>query len=508
MNKKTDKFSNVIQLTDQSSVNTTPKIVAYRDERIQISDNTETLAILTSENNESYKFKIKDISTFGARLFSEETDLAFKLNQNFTFEFSIQSTFILKGTAIITNELPCTNGNSYGVSFTNQFVDLDRVRAIITNNSIKEKFNSSSELFNLLREVKPEFKILVADLNSFFQDLKVKLELEEKLIEKKSISESHRKRTEEHILELAVNLNMQSITNLFGQFQEIVNNFTAEEHALHKRYFRLNFNNLIYQTPFLKRAFEKPLGYAGDYGLMIMFYEYKDEGVSIFDKFMHRLSCNQPIAIANKNRVFYLSEIMQSSFKKNKEKKLKISSIACGPAQEVKLFLENTPLKKEDCIDVVLLDQEGEALNYAIKNLKETGNPKCNFKLKALKEDAVLGVIKKKDFTIELEQSDIIICAGLFDYLSDRVASKMIERFYQFLKPGGHIYIGNVSNENPNQFSMDYFMEWNLMVRSHSQMIDLIPASIKTNRDVKFDVVSESLGLNLFLKIEKPTTHE
>ena len=504
---KEEKLSNLINF-DSSKTSDTPKVVTHRDERLQIPHTVPSEAVLTFGKDQVYKFQIKDLSTFGARVFTEESDMMIKINQTLMLELTVQSITVLKGEAIVINESNHQSGISYGLSFVNQFIDLDRARAIISNNSTREKFSNFSDLLGLLNEVKPEFKILVADLNSFFQDLKNKLETEQKLIEKNSLSEGHRKRMEEHVLELAVNLNIHAISDIFSKFQSIVNNLSPEENSLHKRYFRLNFKNLINQTPFLKRAYEKPLGYAGDFGLMVMFYDYKDEGVTIFDKFMHRLSCNQPIAIANKNRVSYLSEIINLNHEKSNTKKFKITSIASGPAQEIKLFLENTNIKKDDQIEVILLDQEGLALDYAIKNLKETGNPKCNFKLKALKEDAVLGVIKKKNFTEEIEGSDIIICAGLFDYLSDRVSSKMIERMYEFLKPGGSIYIGNVSNENPNQFSMDYFMEWNLVVRSTAQMIELIPNSIKINRDVKYEVVSESLGLNLFLKIEKPIEHK
>ena len=74
----------------------------------------------------------------------------------------------------------------------------------------------------------------------------------------------------------------------------------------------------------------------------------------------------------------------------------------------------------------------------------------------------------------------------------------------RLLAPGGTIMIGNVSINNPDKFSMDYFTEWNLILRSPQDLTNLVPSHISQLPGVKIEVASESLGINLFLKVTKP----
>ena len=180
-----------------------------------------------------------------------------------------------------------------------------------------------------------------------------------------------------------------------------------------------------------------------------------------------------------------------------------MTSVACGPAQEMSLFLDGCK-EIEEGADIVinLLDQEPKALDFAQANVRRFSSAKMNLTVNAFEEDVVIGSIKKRPFTQEIDGSHVIVSAGLFDYLSDRVATKLIDCLFAFLRPGGTLLIGNVSTQNPDRFAMDYLMEWNLILRSKQDLKNLV--SEKTKEEASsIEVVSEALGLNLFLKVKK-----
>ncbi len=94
---------------------------------------------------------------------------------------------------------------------------------------------------------------------------------------------------------------------------------------------------------------------------------------------------------------------------------------------------------------------------------------------------------------------DLVYCAGLFDYLSQRVCKRMVELFRTMLKPGGVVIVTNVATSNPRKAWMEYVMEWNLIYRDENEMMDLVPEGLNP-KDTK--VGADATGVNLFLEIE------
>ncbi len=99
----------------------------------------------------------------------------------------------------------------------------------------------------------------------------------------------------------------------------------------------------------------------------------------------------------------------------------------------------------------------------------------------------------------EFSGYDLVYCAGLFDYLSQRVCKRMVELFRTMLKPGGVVIVTNVATSNPRKAWMEYVMEWNLIYRDENEMMDLVPEGLNP-KDTK--VGADATGVNLFLEIE------
>ena len=98
----------------------------------------------------------------------------------------------------------------------------------------------------------------------------------------------------------------------------------------------------------------------------------------------------------------------------------------------------------------------------------------------------------------EIDKYDFIYCAGLFDYLSDKVCARLLRLFYKWTKPGGAVLATNVHPDNPSKWTMEHIVEWHLIHRDAKDMGKLIPDLGRQK------VFLDATGYNVFLDIQKP----
>jgi len=80
--------------------------------------------------------------------------------------------------------------------------------------------------------------------------------------------------------------------------------------------------------------------------------------------------------------------------------------------------------------------------------------------------------------------------AGLFDYLSDRLAARLLAGMLALTRPGGTVLIANFLPDAADRGYMEMVMDWWLIFRTEAQMLALTEqcpreriASIKLFRD-------------------------
>lgn len=488
-----------------NQVESDTKINIFREKRIEIPENIESKVIIEIDHTEMVG-KVKNISEFGVRVLFSNPSILLTTNTNINIiSVDLDGTLIYKGSCKIVDDKESDGILSAGFFLKGSQINLENVKSLLTINDKKDSFLKQNEALDLAEHIQTEFKVLCSDLVHLFTKIRETLDHEDKKIKLIKDNKDFYDSIVEHTTELAMALFADKIRKSFEKFENVVKDFDSSQHLIHKTYFRSIFHPILLNTPFVQRAYEKPLGYAGDYGLMLMFYEFNNMGNSLFDQFIHKYACNEPSAVANQNRVKFLSTLLATDIIKAKttNQNFKITSVACGPAMEMRLTIEKLLANGFDKkIDLILLDQESEALDYSQKKIKLAANGSENIKCIPIKDDAVMGIIKKANFSRLLDNSNAIVSAGLFDYLSDRVSTKMIERLYEKLIPGGILLIGNVSDISPDRFSMNYLMEWNLFLRSPECLKKLVPKTI-IEQGAKVEVIHEPLGINLFLRIKK-----
>jgi extracellular factor (EF) 3-hydroxypalmitic acid methyl ester biosynthesis protein len=226
------------------------------------------------------------------------------------------------------------------------------------------------------------------------------------------------------------------------------------------------------------------------------------EGSSLFAKLVNTYFLSQAPAEAHRNRIKYLTEQIVAETKRMAllGRPARIFDLGCGPAGEIQDFLIQEDIS--DQAEFTLLDFNEETLHYTanrLSELKKRYNRRTSLSYLPKSVSQILRDSRRAHEAFISERYDLVYCAGLFDYLSDRVCRKMMEIFYDLLAPGGLLIVTNVAAHNPVRNLMEYVGAWNLIHRDALQLASLRPAS-----EGEFRVTSELTSMNIFLELRKP----
>jgi extracellular factor (EF) 3-hydroxypalmitic acid methyl ester biosynthesis protein len=348
--------------------------------------------------------------------------------------------------------------------------------------------------------VSSDYKVVIADLQSFLSDLRLWLDQVELSIR---AAPAGSRADLEH--EIAMQLRdevIPAVNSLFDRFEEVSDRIDEELRPSHRSFGRRQLHPLLLCAPFIYRCYTKPLGYAGDYEMMNMIIRNGLEGASLFAKVVNTYLLDQAPPHAVRNRVGFLKEkIVQETFRVSQTgKAASLYNLACGPAREIEEFIREHELAND--AQVQLVDFNDETLSYTSSRLEETRRAHFRRTRVTLEKKSVHQLLKANRRPTAAEPGyDLIYSSGLYDYLSDRVCRSLNTYLYDRLRPGGLLVIGNFAPTTPRQNLMEHLMEWFLIYRDSQQLMALAPDQVGAEECF---IRSESSGANIFLEVRKP----
>jgi len=277
---------------------------------------------------------------------------------------------------------------------------------------------------------------------------------------------------------------------------------SVEERQALREFSRRQVHALLTRSRSLARALHKPLGYPGDYLVIESIYGQGFEGASLFDRAVEHAILSLPAAAAVRSRKDLLRERVRQRLRAEagRTAPLRVVSVAAGPAREMaELFstLEDGPPH----IEVTLFDQDKTALSFAWGRLQRVLEPRWNGRVAVTYlHDAIRRLLHDPRIFSSFGPFDVVLCAGLFDYLSTETAVSLAAKLLANTAPGGTVWIGNMRPVNPTRWAMELHMEWDLRYRTDEELRDMGRRATGGDR---FAIVEEATGINPFLVLER-----
>jgi extracellular factor (EF) 3-hydroxypalmitic acid methyl ester biosynthesis protein len=439
---------------------------------------------------------VEDLSLTGAALLiaggAHKSNLVLNGDRLERMQMVCRGAVLYEGDAHVRRVTERGNDLIIGVEVQERTIDLSELYRLGTKHSFSERLYGAFEPQE--DDVSDAFKVWVNDLRNSLESVKTFLDAEEAALD--TLDLFTRKQTLKTYLEASAPRLIDKLNASSRELFTLVSHLAEDQHSIYRSYYKKQMSELIVHSPLLKRAYTKPLGYAGDYEMMNMIYRDHAEGDSLFGQALNLYAAQEEAAQATINRVEYLSTKIRTAIEVRG--RVRLASIGCGPAQELFVLLQRNP-ELGPYIDVALIDQEERVLTYCERTLSPIAI-RTGAKVHFIKE-SVRRLLTAKKLKEALGERDFIYSAGLFDYLNARSFSTLLSVLYEALAPSGHLAIGNFAGNNPSRYFMEYCLDWFLIHRTREDLLSFVPAL--TPAPARAEVDAEPSGVNLFLLIWK-----
>jgi extracellular factor (EF) 3-hydroxypalmitic acid methyl ester biosynthesis protein len=295
--------------------------------------------------------------------------------------------------------------------------------------------------------------------------------------------------------DVAMPLMLQART-YFDRLEEVAARIDPEQQSAHRVFAQSAIHPLILRAPFVYRTFAKPLGYAGDYEMVNQMLADARVGANTYFQIINALFLRAAVATAHRNRIDILTERLWNLGLEaaRRGQPLRVLNVGCGPAIEIQRLLAEHP--HPECFDFTLMDFSEETLAYTKGRIDEVCAKRGVHAKVELVHESVHNLLKRTSAsrTSLGPRFDYVYCAGLFDYLSDKVCARLIQYFASRTLPGGSILVTNVHKNNPEKHSMEHLLEWHLIYRDEDDVRRLVPAECVVER-----AYTDVTGVNVFV---------
>ena len=291
------------------------------------------------------------------------------------------------------------------------------------------------------------------------------------------------------------------LVQLFGKWEEAWREVPGEAAAAHRAFAQRELHPFTLCAPFVHRTYTKPLGYAGDYEMVNLILRNAMEGPSTYARVLHPFFIRTDAATGHRNRIAKLDDYLRREVRRtvSEGRDLRVMNLGCGPCSEIERFIRNDSLS-ERC-EFTLMDFNAETIEYARMRLEaacsESGrSPRIRFVHKSI-NDVLREAIRTRDTSMQA-QYDMVYCAGLFDYLSDKVCARLMQLMSSWLAADGMVLSTNVHPRHTVHAILEDLLEWHLILRTEQEMLALAAPNMGEPT-----IEAEEAGVNIFLTQRK-----
>jgi hypothetical protein len=255
-----------------------------------------------------------------------------------------------------------------------------------------------------------------------------------------------------------------------------------------------------------RRAYEKPLGYAGDYRTIELYFTDELTGDGLYGRFLHSVAQNYTLGRTVRAREQVMRQAAAEALAAPGTEPVRILAVAAGPAIELRRLLERVGTLGRP-LELILLDQDRSAHESAHRHLTrillERYHGMLPVSVRCL-HFSVRQLLKPqteddRQVVASLSNLDLVYSAGLYDYLPDPIAAALTRFLYGCLRPSGRLLVGNLVETPDTTWLMEFVLGWHLLYRTPESMSKL--AAVLGNKPASTRLTEDATGQCLFLDV-------
>lgn len=231
---------------------------------------------------------------------------------------------------------------------------------------------------------------------------------------------------------------------------------------------------LLQESPFLRRAFAKPRGYAGDPVLLDMVLDGlagpTEPTVSPLGQRLFERDLNTPFAMALRERRSFFASLIDHVA--DTVPQPMVLAAGCGHLREAEL---SSAVQEERLGTLLALDPDSTALAQV---QEQWGSKRV--------ETLARSVTAALDRTLPPSTFDLIYVSGVYETLLDRFAQGLTRGFFDLLRPDGRLVIASPVPGLYDRGYLECFANWTMTFRDAAEVTDLhraiAPADIGVTR--------------------------
>lgn len=241
------------------------------------------------------------------------------------------------------------------------------------------------------------------------------------------------------------------------------------------------------------RARFKPRGYAGDYEMFDRFWRRECSEHPLGRLFDHYFQGQAAVEAVRARTEQIAATLIEHCVASPPDRPYHIVSVGCGPAIDVQLAIDALPEARRRRLRITLLDLDESALDHARQRLSPVIDGSHVITLR----ENLFRLADKPRIADVLGGADFLFCSGLFDYLPDDAAEKMLRLFWRSLSDCGVLVVGNFAPHNPTRAYMEWLGNWYLIYRTAGQL-EQLACSVGLSQS-SYAIGAERMGVDLFL---------
>jgi SAM-dependent methyltransferase len=235
-------------------------------------------------------------------------------------------------------------------------------------------------------------------------------------------------------------------------------------------------NPWLLRSDYWSRSCVKPHGYAGDFRMLEWMYDLESDPCgdptkpAVVNLLDYLYSTVHSVRAVWHRRRWYAKRVNELCATKLTNQPVRILDIACGGSR----YLRDSIAVASDLgsVELTFLDQDPAALAFVDSWLPDHMRGSTRLicgpvrDVRRLVADGGSGAGRR---------FDLVISTGLFDYLNDPAAKRLLAEMTGLARPGALVAVCNFAPADASRFVKDWIVDWPLIYRDTSALRELVP---------------------------------